>query len=174
MADATDPRTVLQFLREVGERVRISSRLDIGGSSALILRALLSRATEHIDVVDEVPEAIRVEHDFLNHLTSRYGLRLTHFQSHYLPTGWDRRVESLGRFGKLDVFLVHPIDIFVGKLFSKRPKNRDDSRILLPLLQRSLIEERLRSSALALMSDPILRADAEKNWYILFGEPLPA
>src|SRR5258706_3110000 len=66
MADATDPRTILQFLREVGERVPVPARLDIGGSSALILRSLLSRATEDIDVVDEVPAAIRVEHDFLN------------------------------------------------------------------------------------------------------------
>ncbi len=71
------------------------------------------------------------------------------------------------------MFLVHPIDIFVGKLFSKRTKDRDDLRILSPLLQRPLIEERLRSSALTLLADPLLRTDAEKNWYILFGDPLP-
>ena len=174
MADATDPATILQLLRELGGILQIPARLDVGGSSSLILRSLLSRATEDIDVVDEVPAAIRVEHDMLADLTTRYGLRLTHFQSHYLPSGWQSRVESLGRFGKLDVFLVHPVDIFVGKLFSKRTKDRDDLRMLLGSLDHTAIVTRLRASAGALLADPILRADAEKNWNILFGDALPA
>jgi hypothetical protein len=174
MADATDPRTLQQFLREVGDSLAAPIRLDVGGSSALILRGLLRRATDDIDVVDEVPQAIRVEHEFLDGLVLRYGLRLTHFQSHYLPSGWSDRVESLGRFGKLDVFLVHPVDIFVGKLFSKRTKDRDDLRMLLPSLDQAAIVNRLQTSAAPLLADLNLRGDAQKNWYILFGENLPA
>jgi hypothetical protein len=174
MADSTDPRTLQQFLRELGDALQTPARMDVGGSSALILRGLLSRATDDVDVVDEIPEVLRVEHELLDGLVSRYGLRLTHFQSHYLPAGWSARVESLGRFGKLDIFLVHPLDIFVGKLFSKRTKDRDDLRMLCGSLDRSAIVERLRASAGALLADPGLRADAQRNWYILFGEDLPA
>ena len=174
MSDATDPRMLQQFLRELGETLQAPARLNIGGSSALILRGLLSRATDDIDVVDEVPEVIRVEHALLEGLAARYGLRLTHFQSHYLPSGWSDRVESIGRFGKLDVFLVHPLDIFVGKLFSKRLKDRDDLRMLLPSLDKNAIENRFKASAGPLLAEPNLRDDAKKNWYILFGDELPA
>jgi hypothetical protein len=174
MADAIDPQTLLLFFREIGEAVRAPARLVVGGSSALILRGLLSRPTEDVDVVDEVPAAIRAEHDLLRDVTARYGLSLTHFQSHYLPSGWDLRIASLGRFGKLDVFLVDPIDIFVGKLFSKRTKDRDDLRMLMNALDRQKIVERLASSAQGLIADPILRGDAERNWYVLYGDALPA
>lgn len=173
MADPTDPQTLQQFLRELGNAVRKPTRMDVGGSSALILRGLLSRATDDVDVVDEIPHALRAEHALLDGMVLRYGLRLTHFQSHYLPAGWSARVESLGRFGQLDVFLVHPVDIFVGKLFSKRTKDRDDLRMLCTLLDRHAIISRLRTSTAALQADPGLRADAQNNWYILFGEDLP-
>jgi hypothetical protein len=174
MADPTDPRILQQFLRELGDALQRPARMDIGGSSALILRGLLSRATDDVDVVDEIPADLRAEHELLDGLVARYGLRLAHFQSHYLPAGWSARVESLGRFGKLDVFLVHPLDIFVGKLFSKRMKDRDDLRMLCGSLDQSAVVERLRTSAGALLADPSLRADAQKNWYILYGEDLPA
>lgn len=174
MADATDPETLKQFLRELGDTLKVPARLEVGGSTALILRGLLSRATDDIDVVDEVPKSIRVERELLEGLIQRYGLRLTHFQSHYLPSGWSQRLESIGRFGKLDVFLVHPVDIFVGKLFSKRTKDLDDLRMLLPGLDRAAIVDCLKNSAQPLRADPNLRADAQRNWYILFGEELPA
>ncbi len=174
MADATDPHTLRQFLRELGDILKAPARLEIGGSTALILRGLLCRATDDIDVVDEVPNTIRIEHELLEGLVQRYGLRLTHFQSHYLPSGWLQRVESIGRFGKLDVSLVHPVDIFVRKLFSKRTKDRDDLRMLLPRLDRATIVDCLKNSAQSLLADPNLRAAAQKNWYVLFGEDLPA
>lgn len=173
MADPTDPQTLQQFLREVGAALKTPVRIVIGGSWALALRSLLRHATDGIDVVDEIPEALRAEHALLDGLALRYGLRLTHFQSHYLPEGWSARVESLGRFGQLDVYLVHPVDIFVGKLFSKRTKDRDDLRMLSGSLDRTAIVNRLRTSASRLLADPGLRADAQKNWYILFGEDLP-
>jgi hypothetical protein len=104
----------------------------------------------------------------------RYRLRLAHFQSHYLPSGWDQRVHSLGTFGRLQVFLVDVYDVFLSKLFSRREKDRDDLRVLAPQLDKEILTRRLRETAAPLSSDPNLRPSAEQNWYILFGEPLPS
>ncbi len=73
----------------------------------------------------------------------------------------------------MNVFLVRPVDIFVGKLFGKRTKERDDLRMLIRLPDRSAIVNRLKTSATALLPDPGLCADAKKNWRILFSEDLP-
>src|SRR5205807_2577023 len=132
-----------------------------------------SRHTDDIDIVNEVPAEIRSQHDLLDQLAQRYGLQLTHFQSHYLPNGWEGRVKSLGRFGRLDVFLVDPCDVFVGKLFSQRTKDLDDLRMLAPQFQRPAIEQRLRDSAGPLMADEALAQNASRNWYILYGDSLP-
>jgi Nucleotidyltransferase of unknown function (DUF6036) len=168
----TDPETMLQFLRELGTAVAHETRIEIGGSGALILTGLLRRGTEDLDAVDEVPAALRAQHDLLNSLAARYGLRLTHFQSHYLPAGWKHRLVSLGRFGKLDVFLVDVLDIFLGKLFSAREKDLDDLRQLAPALDRPTIDGRLRSTCASLLAESLLKANAERNWYIVFGDSL--
>jgi hypothetical protein len=70
----------------------------IGGSIALILPSRISRHTEDIDVVDEIPKSLRDDHDLLTRLAARYGLRPAHFQSHYLPDGWESRVKPFGKF----------------------------------------------------------------------------
>jgi hypothetical protein len=172
--DAIKPDVVMQLLRELGSHISHPVRLEIGGAIALILSGNLSRHTDDIDIVNEVPAEIRNQHDLLNQLARRYGLLLTHFQSHFLPGGWQNRVKSLGRFGSLDVFLVDVVDVFVGKLFSQRTKDLDDLRMLVPGLQRSNIEQRLIDSAGDLMADPTLAQNAGKNWYILFGDELPS
>jgi hypothetical protein len=169
----TDPETVRQFLRQLGTQVRHSVRLLVGGSVALILPGLLSRATEDIDVVDEIPPEIRQQHALLDQLVQAYGLRLAHFQSHFLPAGWENRLHSLGAFGRLQVFLVDPGDIFLSKLFSRRPKDLDDLRALLPNLDREMLLRRLTGSCAALLRDESLRPIAEQNWYVLVGESLP-
>lgn len=174
LMDTTRPDTIHQYFRELGEHVTRPTRLQIGGSGALILLGSLSRRTEDLDVVDEVPLEIRVQHDVLNDLAARYGLRLTHFQSHYLPAGWASRLMSLGQFGRLEVLVIDPCDIFVGKLFSARTKDRDDLRVLAPQLDKEQIAQRLRSSAAALLREPGLAHNATTNWYILFGEALPS
>lgn len=173
LMDKTQPETIRQLLRELGKLVSRPTRIDIGGSGALILLGNLSRSTDDVDVVDEVPAELRAQHDAIEHLASRYGLRVAHFQSHYLPAGWNERVKSLGRFGNLDVFLVDPLDIFVGKLFSAREKDLDDLRLLAPQLGKSEITDRLREAGRSLTSDAKLADSARKNWYILFGEELP-
>lgn len=170
---STKPQTVLQFLRELSTLVHEPTRLVIGGSIALILRGLLVRHTEDIDIVDEVPAPIRALGKPLRDLVEQYRLAVTHFQSHYLPARWDTRLARFDKFRKLEVVLVDTYDIFVGKLFSARLKDRDDLRALIGALDKDLIVRRLADTTSMLKSDH-LRERATKNWYILFGEDLPA
>jgi hypothetical protein len=171
--DAITPRTVEQYLRELGSHLRRPAAIVVGGAIALILARKISRATSDIDVVDEVPAELREQHELLNSLAARYGLRLTHFQSHYLPAGWRGRLQSAGRFGELDVRLVDVYDLFVGKVFSRREKDLDDLRVLLPQLDLQRIIERVQGTTSFLRSDARSAEAAERNWYVLTGEPLP-
>ena len=164
--------TIEQYLRELGTRIQQSTRLVIGGSSALILQDLLSRGTEDVDVVDEVPLALREMHEWRAQAKTRYGLYIAHFQSHYLPKGWAERLHSKGRFGKLEVFLVDPVDIFVGKMFSRREKDLDDLRALASVMDRRAIDFRLQESK-SLLSDKARRGLARDNYYIVFGDGCP-
>jgi hypothetical protein len=172
--ETTKPETILQFFRELGLHLHHPTRVDVGGAASLILAHLLSRRTEDIDVVNEVPLEMRSQHELLNSLADRYHIRLTHFQSHYLPTGWDRRVMSLGVFDRLSVFLVDPYDVFVGKLFSSREKDLDDLRELASRLEKSRIEARVRESAAPLRSEAKWADAGARNWYIVFGDSIPS
>ena len=169
----TKPETILQFLRDLGTSIRSPARLFIGGSATLILPGLLTRVTDDIDVVDEVPPAVRDEHALLAGLLQRYGLRLAHFQSHYLPSGWQGRASSLGRFGEIEVHLVDPYDVFLSKVFSQREKDLDDLRHLAPQLDKDRLVRLFGDTTAALRAEPKLRTAADRNWFVLFGEPLP-
>jgi hypothetical protein len=98
---------------------------------------------------------------------------LGHVQSHYYPSDWLSRVHSEPPFGRLQVFLLDVYDVFLGKLFSKRERDLDDLRALVPLIDKSVLIRRLHETAQAFLKDPHTRPAAEHNWYILFGEPLP-
>jgi Nucleotidyltransferase of unknown function (DUF6036) len=171
IVDATNPDSLLQMLRELGTRITAPATLTIGGSLALMLDALIVRATDDAHVVDEIPAALRQEHALLGELASRYGLKLTHFQSHYLPDGWHGRIRSLGRFGKIDAFVVDSLDVLVGKLFSKRTKDLDDIRAAWPLMDQATFRDRVARSTNSFRKDPDLVASAQRNWYIVTGEP---
>jgi hypothetical protein len=172
--DKTRPETVLRFLRDLGEHTRRQTTIYIGGSIALMLAGALDRATDDVDLVDEIPPVFRDQHELLEDLVSDYGLRLSHFQSHYLPSGWEGRVRSLGPIRNLQVFLVDPLDIAVGKLFSRRRKDLSDVRVLLDggHVTEGDLQSRVRESAGALWGDPAMRANAERNWRVLFGREL--
>jgi len=64
-------------------------------------------------------------------------------------------------------------DVFVGKLFSTRTKDRDDFRALKPTLETQTIRNRLRESSASLGSEPRMLDAARENWFVLYGEPLP-
>jgi hypothetical protein len=172
--DTTRPEQVKQFFRELAQHVQHPVHLEIGGAIALILPGLLSRRTEDVDVVDEVPHELRSQHHLLATLATRYGLALTPFQSHYLPTGWQQRLHPQEPFGRLHVSLVDVYDVFLSKLFSARLKDRDDLRMLAPQLDKTIIADRVRNTAQGLLTAPGLRDHAVQNWYILYGEPFPA
>jgi hypothetical protein len=174
LMDRTEPETIRQFLRELGTNLHHPVHLPIGGSAALILPGHLSRATQDIDVVDEVPQELRSQRDLLDRLAQRYGLHLTHFQSHFLPQGWEGRLHSLGPFGHLHAATVDVLDVFLSKLFSNRDKDRDDLRLLLPALDREALLRRLREACAPLLGEAALRQSAEWNWYVLTGQALPA
>ena len=173
--DKTDPEKVQQLLRELGSRIHLRHRLRlaIGGSIALILPGYLERSTTDIDVVNELPAEIRSQHALLEDLRKRYGLELAHFQSHYLPSGWDNRLHYLDAYGDLQVYLVDVYDVFLSKLFSVRTKDLDDLRMLLPQLDKEILTRRLKETTASMLAAEGLRKRAEQNWYILYGESLP-
>ena len=174
LMEKTDPEIVKTYLRELGSRISKSATLEIGGSIALILAGYLSRSTEDVDIIDEVPQTIREQIDLLSELESRYGLVLTHFQSHYLPSGWNERLHDLGSFGSISVRAVDVYDAFVGKLFSSRTKDLDDLRAISARIDKAILVDRFSTTAKTLRSDSHLQEAATKNWYILFGEELPS
>lgn len=173
LMEKTDPEQIRQYLRELGTRVRRPLRLNVGGSVALILPGYLSRATDDIDVVDEVPSEIRTEHALLHELQGRYGLSLAHFQRHYLPMGWEHRLHFLDRFGELQVYLIDAADVFLSKLFSVRTKDWDDLRVLTGQLEKDTLIRRLQQGCSSMLAAPDLRQRAEHNWYVLYGQTLP-
>lgn len=173
--NGTDPELVKTFLRDLGSQLSEPVRLEVGESMALILTGYLARGTEDMDVVDELPAPIRqLPAQAVDELMRRYGLKLAHFQSHYLPKGWKERLCYLEEFGRLRLYLVDAYDVFLSKLFSNREKDRDDLLVLAGQLKKEVIVAWLRDFAAALNAEPQLHAHALRNWAILYnGEPLP-
>lgn len=174
LMEPTRPETVRQFFRDLGMRVHEPVRLNVGGSIALIMPGLLSRKTQDVDVVDEVPQAIRNQHQLLHDLQDRYRLELAHFQSHYLPMRWENHLHYFDEFGRIRVYLVDACDVFLGKLTSIREKDLDDLRVIAPQLNKETITERLKENMASALADAELRKRAQHNWYVLYGEALPA
>ena len=163
--------TVRQFLRELGTAIASPATITIGGAASLVVRVLLSRATEDVDVVDEIPLEIRAERQVLHDLSARYGLRLTHFQSH-LPRDWESRTIDFGTFGKIQVRLVDTVDIIAGKVFSGRPKDLDDFRLFSLELDKETLKQRVLQASSTLIACDHDRQQAIKNWYVVYGENL--
>ncbi len=169
----TQKKTLENVLRLIDEAMRDELQIYIAGSGALLLQDSMRWNTEDIDIVNEVPSVIRNNHALLENIAARYQIQIGHVQSHYLPEGWETRANSFGDFRKLIVFVVDPLDIFIGKLFSKRMKDQLHLDQLVKQFDRDSIHARFVESAHKLMSDEFSRPNAEKNWYVLFGEKLP-
>jgi hypothetical protein len=169
-----DPTEDVQgFLRELGGLVRRPLKMAVGGSVALILPGYLSRPTQDLDVVDEVPEELRSKHNDVARIESRYRLQLAHFQQHYLPMRWQDRLHYLDTYGELTVYLVDVYDVLLSKLFSIRTKDLDDLRALKPQVEKETLARRLHDTCGSMLVAESLRQRAEQNWYILYGESLP-
>jgi hypothetical protein len=173
LMDKTKPERIRQFLESVGAELRNSVRVYIAGSIALIMTGYISRRTEDIDVVGEIPDEIRNKHALMNQLEKTFGLHFGHVQTHYFPMGWQARAHSFDTFGDLQVFLLDVYDVFLSKLFSARLKDRDDLLVLAPQLDKAVLEEKLKTTASSFLAALRLKQLATDNWQILYGEPLP-
>jgi hypothetical protein len=171
--DKTKPERVRQLFELVGKQLRQVVRVYVAGSIALILPGFLSRRTEDINVVGEVPEEIRKNHALTNQLEKTFGLHFGQVQTHYFPMCWQDRAYSFDFFGDLHVFLLDVYDVFLSKLFSARLKDQEDMLVLTPQLDKSVLIENLKTTAKSLLAAPRLLEIAKGNWQILFGETLP-
>jgi len=168
--EATNPDVILRMLRQLGARTRSSVTLTLGGSTPLLLSSILIRKTDDIAVVDEVPESLRNDHELMQEMMDIFGLRLAHFQSHYLPSGWETRVRLLGVFGRLTVNEVDTLDILITKLFSRRSKDLRDLNEAWNLIDVDKFRDRIASATAPLRRDERSLEAAQHNWYVLTGE----
>ena len=171
--EKTEPELIRQFLEHLGRSIHRETRVDIAGVVPCIMLGYLSRHTDDIDLIDEVPQELRDNHPLLQQLHDSYGLELTHVQSHYYPSGWRDRIHYLGAFGRLEAFLLDVGDVFLSKLFSARIKDMGDLRLLRPQLDKAILVEKLKTTCASFLADPRLLQIAKDNWHILFGEELP-
>ncbi|MEM8872881.1 MAG: DUF6036 family nucleotidyltransferase [Planctomycetota bacterium] len=168
---AHDPNQMIRrMLDELGRGIRRPTQITVGGSSALLLSKLLVRSTEDVDVVDELPEAIRTEYDLLDRLADEYKIRMTHFASHYLPDCWANRVQSLGVFRKLSVRIVDPLDVLTGKFFTRRDKDFADIKACWDKIDQQRLRNRLATSTASYRENEELTSRATDRWAILTGE----
>ncbi len=165
--------TIKRFLAELGEVLDRPLSLTPGGSAALILVGYLHRHTEYLDLTDEVPPEIRRERGTLCDLARRFGLRLAHFQTHYLPPGWASRTTTGGSYGKILLRLIDPYDIVAGKVFSARTRDRDDVRVVSRHLDRLRLLDRVHEFPEGVWADDRSRNQATKTWRLVFLEDLP-
>lgn len=56
--------------------------------------------------------SLHAQPQLLATLAGRYRLELTHFQSHYLPQGWQQRLYTQGPFGQPHVYLVDAYETY--------------------------------------------------------------
>jgi len=67
---------------------------------------------------------------------------------------------------------VDALDIIAGKVFSARPKDLDDFRLLSPNLNKEELRQRVLQGSSSLISSDQNRRQAIKNWYIVHGDDL--
>lgn len=173
LADKTSMAVFDSVFEKLGGDVSKPTTIDVGGSVSLILQGFLDRRTEDIDIVDEVPQDLRVKHKLLAKIQETTGLQIAHFQSHYLPMRWEKRTTWYGQYDDLTVRLVDPTDIFLSKLVSIREKDLEDMRLVLPKLDRQEILDRFRADCQSWIASESLLDRAVKNWQTLTGEQLP-
>jgi Nucleotidyltransferase of unknown function (DUF6036) len=173
LMDKTRPERVRQYFEQASRGLHDTVRIYVGEPIALIMPGYISRRTEDIDVVGDVPKELRENHELMEDLEKSYALHLGHVQPHYFPKGWQDRAHSLAPFGHLQVFLLDVYDVFLSKLFSSRQKDMDDLRVLAPQLDKETLIHKLKNSAGAFLAAPDLPKIAQDNWQILFGESLP-
>jgi hypothetical protein len=161
-----------QIFTMLGHGVHDRVEVYVAGSIPTLIQGLTARPTNDIDIVNEVPEAIRRQRAVLEKIEIQFGLTLGHVQAYYLPANWQQRRQWLGDYGGLRVYLVDVYDIFVSKLSSKLEKHQLDLRVLASKLDKEKAKDRLLGDGRPFLDDTHLRPQIEENWRFIFQEPL--
>jgi hypothetical protein len=69
---------------------------------------------------------------------------------------------------------IDDYDIFLRKLSSRRVKDKQDLKVLIRFLDKETLSRKLKETCHGFLAVEKLREDMNKNWYVLYGEPLPA
>jgi hypothetical protein len=168
LVDGIDSTQLGQAFGLLGRGIHDRVEIHIAGSIPTLIKGLTARPTDDIDLVDEVPEAIRRQRDVLQEIVTEFGLKLGHVQSHDLPPHWRDRRQWFGDFGGLRVYALDEYDIFVSKLSSKQKKHQLDLRVLALKLDKEKARQRLLADGRVFLDDPTLRPQIEENWQFVF------
>jgi Nucleotidyltransferase of unknown function (DUF6036) len=167
---STEIKQIFDLLgRKIHDRIEVA----IAGSIPTLIQGMTARPTADIDFVNEVPLEIRRQRAVVKKIEDEYGLKLTHVQSHYLPTHWEQRRHFLGDYGGLRVYLVDEYDIFVSKLSSKREKHKQDIRVLARVLDKQIALRLLLTDGKVFLDEASIRPQIEENWRFIYQVPLP-
>lgn len=159
-----------RFFTYLGGRLRQPTTIIVGGSISLMLAGIIARQTEDVDVVDDIPDPIRRDHQLMDDLRATQKLSLGHFASHYLPEGWEGRVKYYQHFDRLTVKLIDPLDVLVGKVFSLRNKDLLDLQEAWAKLDQAEFRSRLERFTRGLRTVGYLAERSKLNWKVLTGE----
>ncbi|MCE7871620.1 hypothetical protein DYH09_14750, partial [bacterium CPR1] len=108
-------------------------------------------------------------HSNLSKLQDEYALVLAHFQSHYLPRGWESRLTSQGASDAWKSTQWTRSTLPSG---SRRDKDRTALRVLARHFSKSEFTERPAECRNHFQDEKLIQS-AKHNWYVLFGEDLP-
>lgn len=103
----------------------LTARLELVGGSALILHRIISLSTRDIDTVtklDQIVREILLPFDINNNARN---VSVLH------PSYSSRLCHTPNSYNALDIYLVHPVDVFLLKLQRLTPKDGEDIESLL-------------------------------------------
>lgn len=83
LVDGINSTQLGQIFELLGRGVHGEVEIHVAGSIPTLIKGLTARPTDDINLVDEVPEAIRRQQDVLRQIEDEFGLKLGHVQSHY-------------------------------------------------------------------------------------------
>jgi hypothetical protein len=132
--DDADATRVRRFLEALGREFRWPARLYLSGGEGMVLRGL-REVTEDLDITYEVDPAVHAEwHVAIRSLKERLNINVEEAGPGDfipLPPGHESRAEFVGRFGRIDAFLLDPYSVALAKIDRGHQRDLDDIRALL-------------------------------------------
>jgi hypothetical protein len=132
--DDADAGRVRGFLEALGREFPGAARLYLSGGEGMVLRGLRA-VTEDLDITYDVAPADHARwHVALRTLKERLNINVEEAGPGDfipLPPGHEARSEFVGRYGRVDVFLLDPYSVALAKLDRGHQRDLDDVRALL-------------------------------------------